>query len=286
MGRIGRGWDLTKRSWAVVKADRSLLVFPIIAAAAGIVVAGVFFGAGAGVVAASDKDWAAIPFVVVGLYLLILIGTFCNVALAACATRALEGEDTTVSEGVAAARAKFGAIVAWAGVQLVVSAVVAALQAVLREGAGQLVSSIVGGLANLAWTVASFFVIPAIALEGLQPMAALKRSTSIIRQRWGEGVVGTAAIGGIVFLVGILPGGALIAGGVAASKSSAGLAAALIVVGACIIVTAALIQSTLTVVFKVALYRFATEERVIGGFERHELENAFAPRRRGRRGLA
>jgi len=37
-------------------------------------------------------------------------------------------------------------------------------------------------------------------------------------------------------------------------------------------------------VFKVALYRFATEDRVVGRFERTQLEAAFRPR--GRLGRA
>jgi uncharacterized protein DUF6159 len=279
MGRMARGWALTKRSWAILRADRSLFIFPVIAAVAGIVTAGVFFGAGAGLIAASSADWAGIPFFVVGLYLLVALGIFCSVALSACAARALEGHDTTVGEGIAAARERMGPILAWAGVQLVVGAAISALQALLREGAGQLISSLVGGLANLAWTVATFFVVPAIALEGLGPRAALTRSTHVIRERWGEGVTGSAAIGGIVFLAGILPGGALIALGIAASGTSAALAVVLIVVGAVVLVVAALLQTTIMAVFKVALFRFATEDRVLGGFGRTELETAFARRR-------
>lgn len=280
MGRFARGWQMTKQSWAVVKADRSLLVFPVVAAGAGIAASIVFFGAGAGVIAASKNDWIGIPFLVVGLYVLVAIGIFCSVALSACASRALEGHDTTVAEGLAAARSRLDVILAWAGVQLVVGALISALQALLREAGGQIVSALVGGLANLAWTVATFFVIPGIALEGLGPRAALNRSTHVIRERWGEGVSGTAAVGAIVFFAGILPGGLLIATGVGVSSTSAALAVILIVLGAVIVGVAALLQTTIMTVFKVALFRFATEDRVLGGFERPQLETAFRPRRR------
>jgi len=30
MGRIRRGWELTKQSWEVLKNDRSLVIFPIL----------------------------------------------------------------------------------------------------------------------------------------------------------------------------------------------------------------------------------------------------------------
>jgi hypothetical protein len=282
MGRLGRGWQLTKESWAVIRSDRSLVVFPVISGIAGVVTAAVFFGAGAGIVSASDQDWVAIPFVVVGLYVIIAIGIFCGVALSACAARSLEGQDTTVSEGIAAARDRMDVILAWAGVQLVVGALISLIQALLREAGGQIVSAIVGGLANLAWTVATFFVVPVITLEGLRPKEALKRSSSIIRERWGEGVVGAASIGAIAFLVGFLPAGALIALGIAVADSSAGLAAVLIVLGAGILVVAGLLQVTISAVFKVALYRYATAGQVLGGFQQDELAAAFAPK--GHRG--
>jgi hypothetical protein len=171
-------------------------------------------------------------------------------------------------------------ILAWAGAQLVVGAAISAIQALLREAGGQLISSIVGGLANLAWTVATFFAVPVIAFEGLGPMAALKRSAGIVRERWGEGVTGSFAIGGILFLLGFLPAGALIALGVIVIDSSEALAVALIVLGAVLLVIAALLQVTIMSVFTVALFRFATDDQVLGGFQRAELEAAFVPRRR------
>ena len=91
---------------------------------------------------------------------------------------------------------------------------------------------------------------------------------------------GTAAVGAIVFFAGILPGGLLIAIGVVVSSTSAAFAVILIVLGAVIVGVAAPLQTTIMTVFKVALFRFATEDRVLGGFERPQLETAFRPRRR------
>jgi hypothetical protein len=158
------------------------------------------------------------------------------------------------------------------------------IEAALREGAGQIVAALVGGIANVAWGVASFFVIPIITLENLGPTAALKRSISIIKNRWGEGVAGTAAIGGLLVLFVFLPGVALVALGVVTASKTAALAALLIAAGAVIIIVGVVVQAALMSTFRVALYRFATEDKVLGGFDREPLENAFRPRRR--RGFA
>ena len=282
MTRISRGWALSKQSWQVVRADRSLLVFPVLSAACGLVAALVFFGAGAGIYAATNATAAAVPFVVIGLYVLTYLAIYFGVALTACATRALDGEDTTVAEGLAAARERRGVIASWAGVQLVVGALISMLQALLRESAGGLVSSIFGGLANFAWTVASFFVVPIIALEGLGPKAALERSGSIIKQHWGEGATGAISIGGLVMLVGFLPAVGLGVLAAVAAPSSVPLAVALGVLAVVVLVVAALVQTAMMAVFKVALFRFATEQLVLGGFSQTDLEEAFATKGGGR----
>ena len=165
--------------------------------------------------------------------------------------------------------------------QLVVGAAISALQALLREAGGNLVGAIVGGLADVAWTVATFFVVPVIALEGLGPKDAIKRSAGVVRERWGEGVVGSAAIGLVAFLI-ALPGIVLIVAGIAAVSASPAGGGALIAVGVVFIIAAGLFQATISAVFRVALFRFATQDEVTGGFTREQLAGAFAPKRGAR----
>src|SRR5215475_5215155 len=92
MGRLGRGWALTRESWAVVRNDRSLLVFPVVAGVCALLAAGAIVAVGA--LAAGDTAWILIVFAVIALYVVIAIGQFCAVALAACATKSLDGADT------------------------------------------------------------------------------------------------------------------------------------------------------------------------------------------------
>ena len=48
-----------------------------------------------------------------------------------------------------------------------------------------------------------FFVVPVIAYEGLGPIGAFKRSSQIMKQKWGESLAGTFSLG-LVSLLGIL----------------------------------------------------------------------------------
>lgn len=50
--------------------------------------------------------------------------------------------------------------------------------------------------------------------------------------------------------------------------------------GVLVLIFAALVQTTIMSVFRVALFRFATDGVAIGGFEQSELEAAFTPKRR------
>ncbi len=285
MERIKRGWTLSKQSWAVVKSDKSLLAFPIISVVAAITTMIIFFGGGAAMAVAIGSPWGALPLVIIGAYLLTVVGVFSSVALASCATEALEGRQTTVGQGIRAARGRMKVIFAWAAVALFVGALIAVIQSLLQEVAGGIVSAIVGGLAGFAWAVATFFVIPVIALDGLGPKEALKTSAHVVKERWGEGVVGSSAIGLITFFVAILPAFAMMVLGFVLLGSSAIGGGLLITIGVLVFVIAMLFQSTITAVFRVALYRYATEGDVIGGFDREALESAFVPKksRRGAR---
>ena len=64
----------------------------------------------------------------------------------------------------------------------------------------------------MAWSLVTFLAVPVIAIEGTGPFETLKRSASIFRERWGQQITGNIAIGGAVFLLGVLPAAILIVG--------------------------------------------------------------------------
>ena len=287
-GRIRRGWELAKQSWRVVKGDKSLLVFPIVSVGLGLVVAILFFGPGIALAAVTNSIWWLIPFLVIGGYVVCFIAQFFAVALAACATDALEGHDTTFGQGFSAAREHTGVILKWSLVAYVVGTILSAIQSLASnsDNAGvALAGTIASAIAGFAWAVASFFVIPIIALKGVGPKDALKESVSVVKERWGEGVVGNAAIGLAVFVVVFLPAILVGVGGFLLLGSAEALGLALIAIACLGIAVGALFNFTITTVFRVALYRYATEGKVIGGFSEESMADAFAPRR-GRRGHA
>jgi hypothetical protein len=277
-GRIQRGWALTKQSFRVLRDDRSLLLFPIISIPVALAGTAIVMGPGVALYTADNQEAILIAFGVVALYVLTFVTVFFNVALAAAASTGLAGGDSTVAEGLRAARGRLGVIATWALVQTVVGVIISAIQSATNES---VVGRILGGLVSFAWSAATFFVVPIIALEGVGPKQAFKRSVSVLRERWGEGVVGSASASAAVFLIALVPLLALGGGGYALINGGQDVAGGvLLALAAVVLVVGILIGSTVNAIFRVALYRFATEGTAVGGFDPAQMQAAFGPKRR------
>ncbi|MGN6215717.1 MAG: DUF6159 family protein [Solirubrobacterales bacterium] len=278
MSRIKRGWGLTKKSWALLNEHRSLIRFPLYGAVATIVPAIVFLGPGLYLL---DEDTlaGAIPLLVIGVYTLSVIGFYFSVGLAACADLIFRGQEATVADGLAVARARFAQICGWAAVNTAISVAMGAL-----ENQGGLGGQIAARLVGMAWSLVTFLAVPVIAIEGTGPFETIKRSASMFRERWGQQITGNIAIGGAVFLFGVLPAIALIVLGAAVWSSASFLGALLVVIGALGLAIAMLVSKALSGIFGVALYRYALDGTPVGGFTVEELESAV--KTKGRRGAA
>jgi hypothetical protein len=276
MKRIRRGWALTKKSWALLNGHRELVRFPLYGGIATIILGLVFLGPGA---FALDKHTYGIgvPLVVIGIYVLSVVGIYFSVGLAACADLIFRGQNATVSDGIAVANARFSQICGWAALSTAVGLIIG-----LLENQGGAIGDIAGRLIGMAWSLITFLSVPVIAIEGTGPIETLKRSGALFKQRWGAQITGNIAIGGIVFLIGFLPGVLLIAAGVILWPSTGVAGGALVVIGALVVCVALLISKALSGVFGVALYRYALDGKAVGGFTSEELESAVKVKKGGR----
>ncbi len=273
MSRIRKGWELTRKSWALLRENPALIRFPLYGAAATILCALIVLGPGIYLIS-DDKTAPGAVLAVIGFYLLALVGFYFSVGLAAAADMIFRGQEAGVGDGLAVARSRFGQIAGWAAVSTLVGLVLSAL-----ESEGGVFGQIFGRLLDIGWSLITFLAVPVIALEGTGPFETLKRSAGLFRARWGQQITGNIAIGGAVFLLGVLPGAILVIAGLAIWSSSSYAGALLLVIGAIVIAIAALISRALSGIFGVALYRYATEGEAVGGFTAEELESAVRRRR-------
>ncbi|MGC1165165.1 MAG: DUF6159 family protein [Solirubrobacterales bacterium] len=268
MQRIKRGWGLTKKSWALLNGHRELIRFPIYGAVATSLLAIVTLGPGLYLLDDGSLG-GAIPLLVIGVYVLSVVGFYFSVGLAAAADRIFRGEEATVSDGLAVARERFSQICGWAAISTAISVLMGVL-----ENQGGVFGDIAARLVGMAWSLVTFLAVPVIAIEGTGPVETLKRSASMFRERWGQQITGNIAIGAAVGLLGLLPAVLLIVAGVVLWSSASFLGALLVVIGALLFAIAMLISRALNGIFGVALYRYALDGETVGGFTRDELESA------------
>jgi hypothetical protein len=276
MRKIRQGWELTKKSWALIREHPQLFKFPIYGTLAALPAIAMVL---VGIYLLDTHSYApGVALLVVGFYLATVISIYFSVGLAATADAIFHGRDATTADGFAAARARFGAILGWAAVSTTVSLVVSAINYF-----GQVGEQIIAALLNGAWELITFLAVPVIAFEDTGPLETVKRSASLFSERWGSQISGNVAIGGIVFLVGFLPAIALVALGVVLWINDGGgadmaIGGVLVAIGVVIFMISAFIVRTMRGVFGVALYRYAANGETTSAFTEADLESAVRPR--------
>lgn len=213
MGKFSRSWELVKQSFAVLRSDKQLMLFPILSGISCLIVTAVMATGGAlammpamASAAASGQrfDPNQSPMFMLGMFALYVVNyfiiVFFNVALVGVANSRLMGGTWTFRDGIELAWARKGTILQWALVAATVGVILRTIQE--RLGLiGRLITRIIG----IAWTLACYFVVPVLAFEDLTPIAAIKRSSKLFRDTWGEKVIGGFSLSLISLLL-LLPG--------------------------------------------------------------------------------
>lgn len=273
--RVSRSWELAKASASVLRSDKELLLFPVLSGLAAMIVAATFL-VPAFAMKVFDGDAGVGSFVLGFLFYLCqyFVIFFFNAALVAAAMIRLEGGDPTVADGLRAARERIGPILGYAAI----AATVGMLLQAMKNKENNVVMRIVGSLLGVAWTLASFLVVPVLVMQNVGPIDAIKRSVELLKRTWGENAIGNVGIGlvfGLVTALVVVVAAVLVF--LAASVSGA-LAVTVAVFAVLALVTLGIIQSALAGVYSAALYRYATVGEAPAGFSGTGLQTAFQPR--------
>ena len=272
---FSRSWDMVKASAAVLRSDRELMLFPVLSGLATLLVVATFalpafalklFSGGVGL------GGVLLGFAFYFCTYSVMI--FFNCALVGAAMIRLEGGDPTLADGFAAARSRLGAIFGYAAI----AATVGVLLQAMKGRSNNFLARLVGSVLGIAWTLATFLVVPVLVSRDVGPVDALKQSAALLKRTWGENAVGQAGIGAAF---GLLSGAAvLLSVGlvVVAAKASVVLA---VLVGAVCLVGVLLLgvyQTALTGIYSAVLYRYAVAGEVPEAFRGTALAQAFGPR--------
>jgi hypothetical protein len=181
-GKMQRGWRLTCESWSVVRLRPSLLVIPALSAAMTILAAALLLGPWSLDAIAHHSRERMFVDAAICAYPLTFIATYFNVAFYALAAATIDGRPMSLGEAFGRARSRVFAIALWTLAATLVGIVLRGLE---HLPAGGLAARIAEWLGSLAWSLASFFVVPVLALEDVGVRGALRRSVGTIRTTWG-----------------------------------------------------------------------------------------------------
>ena len=224
---IGRGWQLSKLSFSVIKADPELLLYTFLSAIM------VFATIGAASYPAYEADqtegshWAMTEGTdsetgeatseptnqyMVWIFLTYMIGSivvvFWNSAIIVSAHERLTGGDPSIMTGIKVAFSRIHIIVLWG----IITGTVGLLLRIARDAisnnqkahpAVKILAYIVLWLVEVAWWIYTFFIIPMIVLEKKGIGEGLRDGRALFGKTWGENVVSGLGIG-FMSIIGIV----------------------------------------------------------------------------------
>ncbi len=286
MGRWRASFLLFKESWRFLAADKEMLCIPLIATVLNVVLFGILTaiaalvstGMGADPIFTGDTlsriDYAFLfAFYVAGAFTLAIsqAGIIHTVY-----TRA-HGGNATLGQSLATAFSHAGSLFVWS---LITSTVGLVLRVVSERS--ELIGKIVAAVTGAAWSIATFFVVPAMVISKKSAFASIPHSLTVFKQTWGETLVSAVSLSLFFFVAHMLAllsfVGLVIAG--VSLKSLALILVAFILIVVWLVV-ASLVQAALQGVIKTLLYIYATEHTIPSNFNAELLQAMFV-----RRGVA
>ena len=269
-------------SWRVLRQDRELLLFPLMALATSalILVVTVLGARAAGALKLEPDGTTSVAptldssiFVSLGVLAVMAVSIFFNGALTAGAYQRMSGGDPTIASALGHAVERLPALLGWAALNWTLGMAMR----FVGPTVGWLGKVLLGG-ASVLWEIAVYLTVPAIVIDGLGPVRALKRSVSLLRHTWGENLAANAGLGvfAAMLLIPPIPVTALLAG----SDNP------LLYIGGPVafvawIVTVMVAITTLNTIYETALYLYATGERTVATFDEKMLQVGFTVKSSG-----
>ena len=281
VGRLKASWLLFKEAWRFLKADTEMLWIPLITAVLNLLLFGTLI-AGFGLlimggdITLSQEGEPSSTIELVFLFLCYVIGAF-TFALSQAAitntvyTRVHNG-DATLLDSLRAAFSHWFSLLLWS----IITSTVGLVLRVIAERS-RLGIIIVAAVLGVAWSVLTYFVVPAMVIDKKSAFASIGTSARVFKMTWGETIVSNIGLGLALLVIHL---GAIFS---VLSLSFLCFAVGLellvipiLIIYALFIVIMVLIQASLEGVLKTLLYVYAAEGVIPPNFDRELLEKMLA----------
>ena len=262
--RVSNTFKMMKSCLDVLKKDRELILFPVFAAIS-VAIFVLIMSAGGYLDNLDTEQGGSLAPLILLIFGANFLIVFFNSALVSAALERLRGGDPNVKSGLSHAIKHIHHIFFWSIIVTIVAILIAIIRGDRRENS--IFREIFASIIQAGWAMMTFFVVPIIVSENIGPINAIKRSTSLFKQTWGDQVVANFGFG-IFQLFGVLLG--VVVGwffGLFSPLLGAILGGSLAVMSVAIIYT-------LEGIYKAALYEFALGEKPLE-FQQEDLRTAY-----------
>ncbi|OGZ20695.1 MAG: hypothetical protein A2494_03795, partial [Candidatus Lloydbacteria bacterium RIFOXYC12_FULL_46_25] len=268
-----------RESWAVLKQDKEIMLFPIISAIASILVfivmATVFFFVvlGGSMEQLKEVDpeqgQGVASYVILFAYYLaaFFVASFFQAGMYIIVHARFTGRDLNFSDGINGAMQNINKIFLWSLISATVGIV---LQFIANRS--KVVGKIVSALLGAAWDILTYFSLPSLVIGQTSIKDSFRDSAGMIRKTWGETIIINLGVGllfGILMVLGIFVGLTFVI--IVQGLFMTVVAIALVII---YLLSLTIISSSLNAIFKLALYEYARTGIVPQGFSPELIQNA------------
>lgn len=281
--RLSQGWRLGMTSLEVIRDNPKLTLFPILSGvalfsvmitfglsiAASLGIGSAVFDYGSIEVSSGISDTLAYLLLFVFYLINFFVVVFFNVAMVYSVKEIFAGRAVRIMDGMRFAANRLRTILAWSAIAATVGTVLKMIQ----DNTG-FIGQILIGIVGFAWGVMTYFVVPVLTYEEVGPVDAIKRSTEIIREKWGESI-GAGFSFALLWIAGII--GSFIGMGILIALDIP-VAGVLFLFGGLLFTI--IITSTAKTVFLAAAYEYTQNNRSSSNvyFQNASLDRIFYPK--------
>lgn len=274
MHRFSNTWSLMKSSFQVLKEDTTILLFPVMSGIFSLLIIGSFllpFFASGNLSSLqyleNQPGFIGYIYLFLFYFLSYFVVLFFNSASVVYAIEVMRGGNPTIPSALKMVTHRITPLLGWTAIAATVGLIINSLEN-SSDSMGKIFSAFLG----LSWTVISFLVLPILIVEGKGPVTSLKLSTKMLKNSWGEQLIGHFSFG-LIFAVASIPIFFIIFLGL----QYGGLAAILaLVLGVFLVISLGVVQWSLQSIFMGAMYLFVRKESIPASYSISQIHTAFS----------
>ncbi|HIH43309.1 TPA: hypothetical protein HA246_06730 [Candidatus Woesearchaeota archaeon] len=277
-----RSWEITKLSFNIIKQDKELLLFPVLASIFSLIfIIAILFPTIilAFLNASGNYQYGLFEYIILFItyFGLSFIATFFNVGVVYIVKTRLDGGNATFGESIKFAFTKIHLIFAWSVLSATIGLIFRVIENIAERGGklGEIIAVIITSVLGMVWGIITIFVIPAMVYHDLGPIDAIKKSIETLKKTWGESLIRSYGLGLIMFIFVLL--GIIITVVLMFLTSNLGIYAPIIIIALSIIYFVAifLVFGVANTIFNTALFVYADTGKIPAGYDEEIMRNSF-----------